>query len=175
MREHADLPVEGEDEQRQSDDGEREDDEDDADDRPGGGGDVDSAAEGGHEGEHGEAPGPEQEMGRPALGGAEAPAAQPLHPAQPRVAEGRDEAEPERDRRVRARRQRDPEDQEEADDRLRGHDRPAGLAGVARREAVGGQPVGQVLPAAQLRSRGPEQDQADDDPGDGRQLNHCRS
>ena len=174
-REDADLAVEREDEQREDDDRGREDDEGDGDQRVGGGRDVDPAAEGGQRGEGGEADGAEEEVRRPALGGAEAPAPEPLDAAEARLGERRDEADAEEDRRVRARGQRQPPDQQDADDRLDRHDRPGGRAGVARREAVGGKPVGKVLAPAQLGRCGPEQEQSDEDPGDRRQRDHCRS
>ena len=58
---------------------------------------------------------------------------------------------------------------------LRRHDAPRRRRRGPRGHAVGGEPVGKILPATQLGRRGPEQQKADDDPGDSRQLNHCRS
>ena len=86
-----------------------------------------------------------------------------------------DEGDPERDGRVGARGEREPPEEQHPDDGLRRRDRPRGRPGDPRGQAVRRQPVGQVLPTAQLGGGGPEQEQADDDPGDGRQLNHSRS
>ena len=96
-------------------------------------------------------------------------------PRRPCQAERTHEDEAERDRRVGARGQHEPEEEQEADDPLRPDDAPSNRRRGPGGHAVGSQPVGKVLPATQLCRRGPEQQKADDDPGDSRQVNHCRS